>query len=427
MSSTLETVEKNKVKITFSADAEKFEEGMKYSYNKNKGQIFIQGFRKGKAPRKLIEKMYGKEIFYDDAINHILPDVYEAAVKETGAQVVSKPQIDIEKLDDDGVIFTALVYVKPEVKIDNYKGLKYNEEKVEVTDEDVNAVIDEERDKAARLVDVADRPAAIGDTLNINFKGYVDDEPFEGGEAEGYVLELGSNSFIDTFEDQLVGAGVGDEVVVNVTFPENYGVSDLAGKPAKFEVKVNGIKVKEMPELNDEFVSDTTEFETVDEYKTDVRAKLTMKRKTEADNRKREQLIEVLGNIAEIDVPECMFENETDKMFNSFANSLRYRGMPVEQYLKMINATEEAVKENFRPQAEKQVKGRLVLEKIAEIENFEITEEELDKEIERIAGESYIDKAKLEEIMSLDEKNSLKTDLGVQKALDLVLSEAVAE
>ncbi len=423
----VETVDKNKVKITFSVDSAKFEEGMKFAYNKNKKDISLQGFRKGKVPRKIIEMTYGKEIFYDDAINHILPEAYENAVKESGAKVVSQPEIDIEKLDDDGVVFTAVVFVKPEVKIENYKGLKYTKRDTEVTDDELNAYIDNERSRSARIVDVTDRPAAMGDTVNIDFKGYVDDVAFEGGEGKSFDLELGSHSFIDNFEDQLVGAEIGSDVVVNVTFPENYGAKDLAGKKAKFDVKVNGIKAKDVPELNDEFVSDTTEFETVDEYKKDVKAKLILNKTTEADNAKREELIEKLGGILEGDIPECMFDNEVNNMFNNFANSLRYRGMPVEQYLQMINQTEEAMKDSLRPQAEKQVKGRLALEKIGELEGFEITEEDIDKEIERIAGESGIEKDKLVEIMSIDEKESLKDDLKVQKALDLVVSTAVEE
>ncbi|MCD8159018.1 MAG: trigger factor [Clostridiales bacterium] len=423
--STVEALEKNKVKITFSVDAARFEEGMEHSYKKNRNQLSLQGFRKGKVPRKMLEIAYGKEVFYEDAVNFVLPDAYETAVKETETKVVSRPEIDIEKIDDEGVVFTAEVFVKPEVKIENYKGLKYLSEDTTVTDEEVNAVVDAERSKQARIFDVTDRNAETGDTVNIDFKGYIDDVPFEGGEGASFDLELGSHTFIDNFEDQIVGAPIGSELVVNVTFPENYGAPDLAGKPAKFEVKVNSIKGKEIPELDDEYVSDTTEFESVDEYLTDVRAKLTMNKVTEADNRKREQLIEELGDVAEIDVPECMYDNEVDKMFENFANSLRYRGLPVEQHLQMINQTEDAIKDSFREQAEKQVKGRLALEKIAEIEAFEITEEELDNEIDRIAKESMIEKEKLLQIMSIDEKESLKDDLKVQKALDLVLSEAV--
>lgn len=423
----LETIDKNKVKITFSVDAARFEEGMQYSYNKNKKDIVVQGFRKGRVPRKIAEMVYGKEVFYDDAINHILPDAYEKAVKETGAKVVSTPEIDIEKLDDEGVVFTADVYIKPEVNIDGYKGLTYAKIDTNVTDDDVAAYIDAEREKSARIINVNDRPAAMGDTVNINFKGYIDDEPFEGGESENFDLELGSHSFIDNFEDQLVGVEAGANVVVNVTFPENYGAQDLAGKPAKFEVKINSIKGKEIPELDNDFVSDTTEFETVDEYKADVRARLIMNKQNEADGRRRELLIEKLADIMEADVPECMFENEINKMYENFTNSLRYRGMPVETYLNMINQTEDAVKDGFRPQAEKQVKGRLALEKIGEIENFEITEEEVDKEIERIAKEYGMEKDRLSEVMKIDEKESLKDDLKVQKALDLVLAEAKEE
>ncbi|MCD8238467.1 MAG: trigger factor [Clostridiales bacterium] len=424
--STVEVLGNNKVKLTFSVDSQRFEEGMNHSYQKNKGYLTVQGFRKGKAPRKMLEMVYGKEVFYEDAINFVLPASYEAAVKETEIKVVSRPEIDVETIDENGVVFTAEVYVKPEVKVEGYKGLKFIPEDVTVTDEDVNAVVDSERNKQSRIVET-DKNAELGNIVNIDFKGYVDDVPFEGGEDKGFDLELGSHSFIDTFEDQLVGSAAGQDVVVNVKFPENYGASELAGKDAKFEVKVNKVKVRELPDLDDEFVSDTTEFENVEEYLTDVRAKLVMSRKLDAENRKKENLIEQLAGIVEGDIPECMYENETDKMFENFANSLRYRGMPVENYLQMINQTEDAVKESFRPRAEVQVKSRLALEAIAAAEGFEADENEVEAEINRIAGESGIEKAKLEEIMAADERESLKDDIKVQKALDLVVNEAVAE
>lgn len=424
--STVEVLGNNKVKITFSVDAARFEEGMNHSYKKNKGYLTVQGFRKGKAPRKMIEMVYGKEVFYEDAIDFVLPSAYEAAVKETETKVVSRPEIDIEKIDENGVVFIAEVFVKPDVKVEGYKGLTFIPEDVSVSDDEVNAFVESERNKQARIIDT-DKKAELGNIVNIDYKGYVDDVAFEGGEAQGYDLELGSHSFIDTFEDQLVGHEKGDDVVVNVKFPENYGHTDLAGKDAKFDVKINGVKVREVPELDDEFVSDTTEFETVDEYLTDVKAKLVMNKKLAAENRKKENLIEKLAGIIEGDVPECMFENETDKMFENFANSLRYRGMPVEQYLQMINQTEDAVKDSLRPRAEIQVKSRLALEKIAESEGFAVTEEELEAEINRIAHENGLEKEKLEEIMAIDERESLKDDIKVQKALDLVVNEAVAE
>ena len=287
--STVEKIDVNKVKITFSVSAERFEEGMQYSYNKNKNRISVQGFRKGKAPRKIIEVQYGKAIFYDDAFNFVLPDAYENAVKENNLDVVSKPEIDVENIsDEDGVTFIAEVYTKPEVKIEDYKGLTYTKNEVKVEDSEVDEQINIARNKNARVMSITDRAIQQGDIAVIDFEGFIDGVAFEGGKGKDYDLEIGSHSFIDNFEDQLIGKNVGDDVDVNVTFPEEYHQPDLANKPALFKVEIKDIKVKELPELNDDFAQDVSEFDTLDEYKKDIVAKILVQKQKDADNKKQE-------------------------------------------------------------------------------------------------------------------------------------------
>lgn len=424
--STVEKIDVNKVKISFSVDAQKFEEGMNYSYNKNKGAINIQGFRKGKAPRKLIEAQYGKEIFYDDAINYVLPDAYETAVKENELEVVSKPDIDVTELNENGISFTAEVYVKPEVKVSEYKGLTYTEMSAEPTDEEIDAELQKDREKNSRIVTITDRPIQNGDIATIDFKGFIDDVAFEGGEGHDYDLEIGSHSFIDTFEEQLVGKNVGDDVDVNVTFPENYGQADLANKPALFKVEIKDIKFKELPELNDEFIQDTTEFETLDEYKNEIAGKLIVAKKEQAKNAKQEELLTQLIDKAEMDVPESMIEMDIDNKINEFANNISRQGLSMDMYLQYMGQTVETMREAYRPMSEKQVKGRLVLEAVAAQENFQITEDEINAEIERIAAAYGMEIEKLTEVLREEDKKNLTKDLQVQKALDLIMENAVA-
>ena len=328
--STMEKIEKNKVKLTFSVDAARFEEGMQYSYNKNKGNIAVQGFRKGKAPRKLIEAQYGKAVFYDDAINFVMPEAYETAVKENNLDVVSRPEIDVTAIDENGVSFTAEVYTKPEVKLGEYKGLKYTKMDEEPTDEEIDAELKKEQEKNARIVTVTDRPVQNGDIATIDFKGFMDGEAFEGGEGKDFDLEIGSHSFIDTFEDQLVGKNVGDDVEVNVTFPENYGQASLAGKPAKFEVEIKDIKVKELPELNDEFVQDTTEFENLNEYKNEIAGKLIVAKKQQAKNKMEEDLVTALVEGCEMYVPQVMIDNDIDMKIEDFSRNIQSQGLSLD-------------------------------------------------------------------------------------------------
>jgi trigger factor len=423
--STIEKIDVNKVKISFSVDAARFEEGLKYSYNKNKGSISIPGFRKGKAPRKLIEAQYGKGVFYDDAINYVLPNAYESAVKENELDVVSKPEIDITSIDENGVSFTAEVYTRPEVKIEGYKGLTCKKADTEVSDDEVEAEIKKELSKNARIIEVTDRAVQSGDIVTIDFKGFMDGEAFAGGEAQDYDLEIGSHSFIDTFEDQLIGKNIDEDVKVNVTFPEEYGQADLAGKPAVFEVKVKGIKFKELPELTDEYVADTTDSENVADYKNDIVGRLKVTKMEAAKSAKQEELLTKLIDMAEMDVPAPMIELDIDNKVHEFEYNITRQGLSLEMYLQYMGQTMESMRDAYRPMSEKQVKGRLVLEAVAANEGFEITDEEITAEIERIAKNYNMPVENLTSAISDDDKKNIVKDLQVQKAIAFVCDNAV--
>ena len=423
--STMEKIEKNKVKLTFSVDAARFEEGMQYSYNKNKSNIAVQGFRKGKAPRKLIEAQYGKAVFYDDAINFVMPEAYETAVKENNLDVVSRPEIDVTAIDENGVSFTAEVYTKPEVKLGDYKGLKYTKMDEEPTDEEIDAELKKEQEKNARIVTVTDRPVQNGDIATIDFKGFMDGEAFEGGEGKDFDLEIGSHSFIDTFEDQLVGKNVGDDVEVNVTFPENYGQASLAGKPAKFEVEIKVIKVKELPELNDEFVQDTTEFENLNEYKNEIAGKLIVAKKQQAKNKMEEDLVTALVEGCEMDVPQVMIDNDIDMKIEDFSRNIQSQGLSLDVYLQYMGQTVESMREAYRPMSEKQVKARLALEAVANAENFAVEEADLDAEIEKIAKAYGMEKDVLKSALRPEDTENITKDIKVQKAVQFIKDNAV--
>ena len=423
--STMEKIEKNKVKLTFSVDAARFEEGMQYSYNKNKGNIAVQGFRKGKAPRKLIEAQYGKAVFYDDAINFVMPEAYETAVKENNLDVVSRPEIDVTAIDENGVSFTAEVYTKPEVKLGEYKGLKYTKMDEEPTDEEIDAELKKEQEKNARIVTVTDRPVQNGDIATIDFKGFMDGEAFEGGEGKDFDLEIGSHSFIDTFEDQLVGKNVGDDVEVHVTFPENYGQASLAGKPAKFEVEIKDIKVKELPELNDEFVQDTTEFENLNEYKNEIAGKLIVAKKQQAKNKMEEDLVTALVEGCEMDVPQVMIDNDIDMKIEDFSRNIQSQGLSLDVYLQYMGQTVESMREAYRPMSEKQVKARLALEAVANAENFTVEEADLEAEVEKIAKAYGMEKDVLKSALRPEDTENITKDIKVQKAVQFIKDNAV--
>ncbi|MCL2593597.1 MAG: trigger factor, partial [Defluviitaleaceae bacterium] len=412
MSSKFEVVDKNQVKLTFAIDAVKFEEGMQAAYNKNKANLHVQGFRKGKVPRKLIEATYGKEIFFEDAINHCLPEAYDAAVKELKLDTVSRPEIDVEDVSvEDGAVVTATVFVRPEVSISNYKGIEFESMPVEVTDIEILTEINQEVEKNARIAEVTDRTVKDGDIATIDFEGFIDGVPFEGGKGEDYELNIGSKTFIDTFEEQIIGKNIGDEFDVNVTFPEHYGKEELANQPAVFKVKVNAIKSKELPEINDDFAADVSEFDTLDEYKADIRAKLTLAKEKQSTQKKENDVVAKLIENAVMDVPEVMFENQIDNMVNDFANQIRMQGLSMDVYLQYVGQTMESLREVYRAGAISQVKGRLALEAVASAENFDISETEIDEEITRIAESYQMEKERLLDVLRNEDKEGIIKDL----------------
>lgn len=421
--STVENIEKNKVKISFSVDAETFEKGMDYSYNKNKNSINIQGFRKGKAPRKLIEAQYGKAIFYDDAVNYVLPEAYDSAVNENNIEVVSKPEIDVTAIDESGVSFTAEVWVKPDVKLGEYKGLTFTKKDPNPSDEDIDAELKKEQEKAARIVDVTDRAVQEGDIANIDFKGYIDDVAFEGGEGKDFDLEIGSHTFIDNFEEQIVGTEIGQEIVVNVTFPENYGKEDLANKPAKFEVKINSIKHKELPELTDEFIQDTTECENIKEYRNEICGNLLAQNIQKINAEKEEELINKLVDVCEMEIPQAMIDSDVDMKIQEYAYQLQQQGIGLDMYLQYMGQTMDSMREAYKPISEKHVKARLALEAVAKAENIEVTDEDIKAEAEKVAKAYNMEADQI--MKSADFVNTVKSDLLRQKALKSVEEAAV--
>ena len=426
MSVQVEKLEKNIAKLTIEVSSEEFENAIAKAYKKNKNKISMPGFRKGKAPRAMIEKMYGKGIFYEDAANSIIPDAYADAAKESELEIVAQPEIDVTQIESGKpFIFTATVALKPEVTLGEYKGIEVEKKEVEVTDEEVEAEINKVRESNARMLDIDDRATQDGDTVLIDFDGYVDGKQFEGGKADDYSLVLGSHSFIDNFEEQLVGKNIGDDVEVNVTFPENYQAEELQGKPAVFKVKIKEIKVKELPELDDDFAQDVSNFDTIAEYKEDLKKKLT-ENKEEALKREREEA--VIGKIienAQMDIPEQMVDAQTRQMTQEFAQRLSSQGLSIDQYMQFTGLTPQKMIEELKPQALKRIQSRLVLEAVVAAENIETTEEELDKEIENMASMYQMEVDKLKEVIGEEEKKQIGLDLAVQKAVEIVTEAAV--
>ena len=426
MSVQVEKLEKNMAKLTIEVSSEEFEKAIAKAYKKNKNKISMPGFRKGKAPRAMIEKMYGKGIFYEDAANSIIPDAYADAAKESELEIVAQPEIDVTQIESGKpFIFTATVALKPEVTLGEYKGIEVEKKEVEVTDEEVEAEINKVRESNARMLDIDDRATQDGDTVLIDFDGYVDGKQFEGGKADDYSLVLGSHSFIDNFEEQLVGKNIGDDVEVNVTFPENYQAEELQGKPAVFKVKIKEIKVKELPELDDDFAQDVSNFDTIAEYKEDLKKKLT-ENKEEALKREREEA--VIGKIienAQMDIPEQMVDAQTRQMTQEFAQRLSSQGLSIDQYMQFTGLTPQKMIEELKPQALKRIQSGLVLEAVVAAENIETTEEELDKEIENMASMYQMEVDKLKEVIGEEEKKQISLDLAVQKAVEMVTSAAV--
>ena len=425
MSYTVENLEKSMAKITITVDADAFEEAMVKSYNKNKKNISIQGFRKGKAPRKMVEKLYGPEVFYEDAANFAIPDAYEEAAKESGLEIVSRPEIDVVEIEKGkDFIFTATVAVKPEVTLGDYKGIEVEKKTVKVMAADVNAEIDKVREQNSRMITVENRGIKKDDTAVIDFEGFVDGEPFQGGKGEDYSLVIGSHSFIDTFEDQLVGKKAGEEVDVNVTFPEEYHEASLKGKPALFKVTVKEIKKKELPKLDDEFASEVSEFETLKEYKASVKKNLTERRK-EAKREKENEVVEKVVENITVELPEPMVDEQTQQMIQEFAGRLSSQGLSFDQYMQMTGMTVDALMGQMKPEAEKRIRTRLALEAIVDAEKIKATAKDIDKEIENMANMYQMEVDKIKEMIGDAEKEQIGKDLAVQKAVDFVVKNAV--
>ncbi len=425
MSVQVENLEKSMAKLTIEVSAEQFEAAMQKAYIKNKGRIQLPGFRKGKAPRAMIEKMYGAGIFYEDAANEIIPGAYEEAAKESGLVITSQPEIDVTQIEKGkSFIFTATVAVKPEVTLGEYKGLEYEAQPVEVTDEEVEEELKKVQNQQARTVTVEDRPVADGDIVTIDYEGFVDGTAFAGGKGTDYDLTIGSHSFIDTFEEQLVGKNAGDETEVNVTFPEQYHEASLAGKPATFKVTVKAIKAKELPELDDEFASEVSDFETLDEYKVDLKAKALERKEKEAKTAKQNALVAKAVENASMEIADAMITSQARNMANDFAQRLQMQGMTVDQYLQYTGLTREALVDQMKPQAEKRIKDRLVLEAVAKAENIEVSDEEVEAEMQKMADAYKMELDKVKEYLGEAGKDSLKDDLAVQKAVDLIVESA---
>ena len=426
MSYTVENLEKSMAKITITVDADAFEEAMVKSYNKNKKNISIQGFRKGKAPRKMVEKLYGPEVFYEDAANFAIPDAYEEAAKESGLEIVSRPEIDVVEIEKGkDFVFTATEAVKPEVTLGDYKGIEVEKKTVKVMAADVNAEIDKVREQNSRMITVENRGIKKDDTAVIDFEGFVDGEPFQGGKGEDYSLVIGSHSFIDTFEDQLVGKKVGEEVDVNVTFPEEYHEASLKGKPALFKVTVKEIKKKELPKLDDEFASEVSEFETLKEYKASVKKNLTERRKEEAKREKENEVVEKVVENITVELPEPMVDEQTQQMIQEFAGRLSSQGLSFDQYMQMTGMTVDALMGQMKPEAEKRIRTRLALEAIVDAEKIKATAKDIDKEIENMANMYQMEVDKIKEMIGDAEKEQIGKDLAVQKAVDFVVKNAV--
>ena len=416
-----ELIEKNQYELQFSVDKATFDAAVDKVYRKQVKSIAVPGFRKGKAPKSIIEKMYGTGVFYEDAINDLIPEHYTAALKESGLEVVSQPEFDIVSIDENGLVLSAKVFVKPEVEIKDYLGIKVEKEVTPVTDEDVNKEIETVRERNSREIEVTDRAAEMGDTAVIDFEGFCDGVAFEGGKGTDYALKLGSGSFIPGFEEQVAGKNIDEEFDVNVTFPTEYHAEDLAGKEAVFKCKIHAITKVELPALDDDFAKDVSDFDTFDEYKADLKAKIEKRHEANADNAVEEKLVEALIEKLEADIPEAMFVAETENFVRDYDNRLRSQGLDLNMYFKYTGMTLDNLREQMRPQAERQVKARLALEKIAALENLEATEEDINGEYENIANAYGVE---LDQVKASIDAKAIAADMKVKKAMDLVKEKA---
>ena len=425
MSLQVEKLEKNMAKLTIEVSAEDLDKAMEKAYQKQKSRISLPGFRKGKAPRKMIESMYGKGVFMEDAVNSLVPQEYSKAIADCDLEIVSQPEINVTQMEPGkALIFTADVATKPEVTLGDYKGVEVPKTEIAVTDEEVDAEVKKEQDKNSRTVVVEDRAAANGDITTIDFEGFVDGEAFEGGKGTDYPLTLGSGSFIPGFEDQLVGSKAGDHVEVKVTFPEEYQAKELAGKEAVFQCDVKKVEAKELPELDDDFAQDASEFDTLAEYKEDIKKNLTEKKEKEARAAKENAAVDKAIENAEMEIPDAMVATQTRQMLDDFARRMQSQGLTMEQYFQFTGMTAEKMQEEMKPQALKRIQTRLVLEKIAEVENIQPTQEEVDEEISKMAEAYKMEADKIKELLGDRELEQMKKDMAVQKAVTLVADEA---
>ena len=428
MSVQVEKLEKNMAKLTIEVSAAEFEKALEDAFLKNKNKISVPGFRKGKVPRQMVEKMYGPEIFYEDAANALIPDAYSKALDECEEDIVSSPEIDVTQIEKGkSFIFTATVALKPEVKLGKYKGVKVEAAEVTVTDEEVDAKIEKERENNARTIEVTDRPVKDGDMTVLDFEGFVDGVAFDGGKGENYPLTIGSGAFIPGFEELLVGAEIGKEVEVNVTFPEDYQAEELKGKAAVFKCTIKEIKEKELPALDDEFASEVSEFDTLEEYKKDVKETLTIEKEKAAREAKEAAVIDAIIADSDMDIPEAMVTTQQKQMIDEFAQRMQMQGLSMEQYFQFTGATLDKMMEQVKPQAETRIKSRLVLEAVAAKEGIEATEEDYEEEIKTMAEVYQMEPDKIKEMLPEKSVKGIKEDIAVKKAAEFVVNNAKAK
>ena len=425
MSLQVEKLEKNMAKLTIEASAEEFEGALQKAYLKNRDKVNVQGFRKGKAPRAIIEKMYGASIFYEDAANELIPEAYEKAALESGLDIVSRPDIDVIQVEKGKIfIFTADVALKPEITLGTYKGIVVEKKEAEITEDEIMEKINKEREQNSRMITVEDRGVQAGDIAIIDFDGSVDGIAFDGGKGEDYSLTIGSHSFIDTFEEQLIGKTVGEEVEVNVTFPEEYQAQELAGKLALFKVTVKEIKVKELPEVDDDFAQDVSEFDTLAEYKENIKATIKESKDKDLKTAKENEIVDKIIEGATMDIPEQMISAQVNQMAENFAQRMQQQGLTIEQYFQFTGMDAKKFMESLKPQAVKRIQSRLVLEAIAKAENIEVSEEEIEKEFTEMAAMYQMEADELKELIGEKEKEQIKADIAVQKAVDIVVEQS---
>ncbi|MGC6176025.1 trigger factor [Lacrimispora sp. 38-1] len=425
MSLQVEKLEKNMAKLTVEVPAEEFEKALTAAYNKNKGRFNIPGFRKGKAPRAMVEKMYGAGVLYEDAVNEALDATYGDAAEESGLEIVSRPEISVVQVEKgQNLIYTATVAVKPEVTLGEYKGIEVTKASAEVTEEDIEAELKKVQEQNSRLVTVEDRAVEDGDQTVIDFEGFVDGKSFEGGKGEDYPLTIGSHSFIDTFEEQLIGKNIGEACEVNVTFPNEYHSTELAGKPAMFKVTVKEIKRKELPELNDEFAGEVSEYDTLEEYKNDMKEKVAERKQKAAATENEDHVVEKVVENAAMDIPEPMIDSQVNNMVNDYARRMQSQGLSLDQYMKFTGMTIETLREQMKPQALKRIQTRLVLEAVAKAENIAVSDEAVEKEIATMAESYKMEVGQIKEYLGESGIAQMKEDLAVQEAVDFLVAEA---